>query len=69
MHRAIFLALSIVISIGWVPVWVSMGGDASSLGFWQKALAIALPLCIVLADILFLNKLEKSPEFNPWDEI
>lgn len=67
--RIVFLPLVIVISIGWIPVWVSLGGDVSSLGLWHKALTVATPFCIVLADMFCLSKREKRPDFNPWDEI
>lgn len=66
--RGRLLPLAIVCSMGWLPVWMSLGGDVSAMGFWPKVLALAIPGGIVLADWYFFSQRAKqASRFRPLD--
>lgn len=67
--RAWLLPLAVVVSIGWSPGWVALGGSLASLGVWPTVAAIAVPLALVLLDGVLFNRRAAQPGFDPWDEI
>lgn len=56
-------------SIGWLPVWLALGGDVSTLGFWPKVLALAIPGGIALADMYFYSRRAARADVDPWTKI